>query len=418
MRSTVACSRSTTRCWCAAPTRCSDRSPSVTWTRTPAGRSTLAWPRWSTDPDDRARHLALAAVDRDAARRPSSRRRPNRAGRRGAPRVAAELAAHSLRLTPIDDRPALARRAVAEILHRAAAGETGRAIAMIDAIVAGLPPGPERFAALALRVGIDFGSAEEVLAQAQDEADADELVRGRILDLLAYMTYMYRGHLARARELEAEALTIARRHDDTELEMLASATLATIALLSGDPQPDLFDRALELGRQVQNPRLGRWPDVERARQCVWGGQLAEAREVFTATADDDRQVGHRVPAPVPGHGHGVRRARRRPPDRCGRARRRRVGVGARLRQRIDGRVAPLPRWSRSRPPRLRRRARPPRRRRAAGVGERARRAHADADGAPRRRRARPRPRRRRSRRWPSSWKAWRSDVGWDSPTRA
>ncbi len=235
-----------------------------------------------TDPDDRARHLALASVDPDASRAAELEEAANRAGRRGAPRVAAELAAHSVRLTPIDDRAALARRAVAEILHRAAAGETGRAIAMVDAIVAGLPPGPERFAALALRVGIDFGSAEEVLAQAQDEADADELVRGRILDLLGYMTYMYRGQLNRARELEAEALAIARRHGDAELEMLASATLAVITLLRGDPHPELLDRALELGRQVQNPRLGRWPDVERARQCLWAGQLGEAREVFTA----------------------------------------------------------------------------------------------------------------------------------------
>ena len=235
-----------------------------------------------TDPDDQARHLALASVDRDASRAADLEEAANRAGRRGAPRVAAELAAHSLRLTPIDDRAALARRAVAEILHRAAAGETGRAIAMIDAIVASLPPGPERFAALTLRVGIDFGSAEEVLAQAQEEADADELVRGRILDLLGYMTYMYRGHLNKARELEVEALAIARRHGDPELEMLASATLAMITLLRGDPHPELLDRALELGRQVQNPRLGRWPDVERARQCVWAGHLDEAREVFTA----------------------------------------------------------------------------------------------------------------------------------------
>ncbi len=232
------------------------------------------------DPDDRARHLALATIERDPARAQELVDAADRAGRRGAPGMAAEFAAHSLRLTALDDRAALARRAVAEILHRAAAGETGRAIAMVDAIVAGLPPGPDRFTALALRVGIDFGRAEEVLAQAEEEAAADELVRGRILDLLAYMTYMYRGELDRARRLEDEALAIARRHGDVELEMLASATLATIAVLAGDPQPDLFDRALELGRQVQSPRLGRWPDVERGRQCVWAGDLDQAREAF------------------------------------------------------------------------------------------------------------------------------------------
>jgi DNA-binding CsgD family transcriptional regulator len=234
-----------------------------------------------TDPDERARHVALATIERDAAAAAEVEDAANRAGRRGAPALAAELAAHSLRLTPVDDRTALARRAVAEILHRKAAGEAGRAIAMIDAIVAGLPPGPERFAALGLRVGIDYGSAEEVLARAHEEAEADELVRGRIQDMLGYMTYMYRGELDRGRELETEALGIALRHGDAELEMLSSAALAMINLLSGDPQPDLFARALELGRQVQNPRHGRWPDVDRGRQAVWGGYLDEAREVFT-----------------------------------------------------------------------------------------------------------------------------------------
>ena len=309
-------------------------------------------------PDDRARHLALASVERDPTVSAELEEAANRAGRRGAPRLAAEFAAHSLRLTPIDDRSTLARRAVAEILHRAAAGETGRAIAMIDAIVAGLPPGPERFAALTLRVGIDFGSAEEVLAQAQEEAEADELVRGRILDLLGYMTYMYRGELDRARELEAEALAIARRHGDAELEMLASATLAVITLLRGDPHPELSDRALELGRQVQNPRLGRWPDVERARQCLWAGYLDEAREVFTGLQTMAARSGIEFQRPFRRLGHGVRRDRRGPADGGGRARRRRVGVGARFRQRLDGRVAPLPRWSRPRPPRRRRGARP------------------------------------------------------------
>jgi DNA-binding NarL/FixJ family response regulator len=234
-----------------------------------------------SDPDERARHVALATIDRDAAAAAEVEDAANRAGRRGAPALAAELAAHSLRLTPVDDRTALARRAVAEILHRKAAGEAGRAIAMIDAIVAGLPPGPERFAALGLRVGIDYGCAEEVLAQAREEAAADELVRGRIQDMLGYMTYMYRGELDRGRELETEALGIARRHGDAELEMLSSAALAMIMLLSGDPQPELFARALELGQQVQNPRHGRWPDVDRGRQAVWGGYLDEAREVFT-----------------------------------------------------------------------------------------------------------------------------------------
>ncbi len=202
------------------------------------------------DADARARHVALATLEREAAAAAEVEEAANRAGRRGAPALAAELASHSVRLTPLDDRPALVRRAVAEILHRVAAGETGRAIAMIDAIVAGLPPGPDRFAAIALRVWIDLGSAEEVLAGAVEEVEADELIRGKSLDLLAYMLYQYRGDLHRAADLETEALAIARRHGDDELEMLASATLATISLFAGSPRPELMARALELGDQV------------------------------------------------------------------------------------------------------------------------------------------------------------------------
>jgi DNA-binding NarL/FixJ family response regulator len=234
-----------------------------------------------SDPDERARHVALATIERDAVAAAEVEDAANRAGRRGAPALAAELAAHSLRLTPLDDWPALVRRAVAEILHRVAAGETARALAMMDAIVAGLPPGPDRFAAMALRVWIDPGSAEEVFAGAAEEVEADELIRGKSLDLLAFMLYQYRGDLHRAADLSTEALAIARRHGDDELEMHASATLATISLFAGSPRPELMARALELGERVPGSRLGRWPDVEHARQAVWSGYLDEAREVFT-----------------------------------------------------------------------------------------------------------------------------------------
>ena len=233
-----------------------------------------------TDPDERARHLAAACTERDAATAAELEEAARRAGRRGAPSVAAGFSAHSVRLTPLDDGRALARRAVAEILHRAAAGETVRAVAMLDAVMSTLPPGRERVAALMLRTGLDFGHAEEILAQADHDAESDELLRGRLLDLRAYMTYMYRGDVPRARLMATEALAIADRHGDAELQMLAAVNLATTALLAGAPQPPLMERAMELGRHVRGLRLGRWPDVERARHDLWGGHLAAARATF------------------------------------------------------------------------------------------------------------------------------------------
>jgi hypothetical protein len=79
------------------------------------------------DADGRARHLALsteapepgvAALLEDAA---------ERARRSGAPELAAELARHSLRLTPAGDSESALRRAFIEIHELAAAGEVRRA---------------------------------------------------------------------------------------------------------------------------------------------------------------------------------------------------------------------------------------------------------------------------------------------------
>ena len=47
---------------------------------------------------------------------------------------------------------------------------------------------------------------------------------------------------------------------------------------AGAPQPELLERATELSRP--GLRLGRWPDVERARQCLWNGELETARAIF------------------------------------------------------------------------------------------------------------------------------------------
>ena len=55
---------------------------------------------------------------------------------------------------------------------------------MVDAVLAGLPPGPDRIAALTLASG-STRQAPEILARADEEAQ-DKLTRGRVLDLLAY----------------------------------------------------------------------------------------------------------------------------------------------------------------------------------------------------------------------------------------
>jgi DNA-binding CsgD family transcriptional regulator len=143
-----------------------------------------------------------------------------------------------------------------------------------------IPPGSERAAALTLRVGLDFRAAGRLLGRAAAEAGDDELAGGRIIELQAYVALTYRGALAEAQRLEAQVIDIARRHGDEELEMLASSTLATAALLAGTPRPDLLERARALVRP--GVRLGRWPEVELGRHALWGGDLGTAETIFNA----------------------------------------------------------------------------------------------------------------------------------------
>ena len=232
------------------------------------------------DRDARARHLALSCGEPDAAVAAELESAAERVARRGAAAAAAELARHSLRVTPPDDTVAASRRALAGISYRAAAGETAGATALIDVLLDRHEPGPARVEAITQRVYLDIDRGDEFLTRALEESGDDVVLRGRVLDLHGWLLGMYRGQLERGIELSREALAIAEQHEDPVLEMLAAGTLSTVALMAGRPIPGLIERALSLAAVHEGPLLGRWPPIFRARQCLWAGHLAEARERF------------------------------------------------------------------------------------------------------------------------------------------
>lgn len=235
-----------------------------------------------SDADARARHLSLSCGAPDGAVAAELEAAAQRAGRRGAAAVAAELARHSLRLTPAVDSVAADRRALAEISYCAAAGATATALGMIDGLLARHAPGPVRVEAITRRVYLDIDRGDDFLVRALAESGDDIVLRGRVLDLLGWLLGIYRGQLDRGIEVSAQALAIAEQHGDPELEMLAAGTLSTISLLAGRPRAGLIERALALAAAHDGPLLGRWPPIFRARQCLWAGHLAEARERFEA----------------------------------------------------------------------------------------------------------------------------------------
>ena len=238
-----------------------------------------------TDADARARHLVHSCAEPDADVAAELESAAGRAARRGASAVAADLAAHSVRVTPATDAESQLRRRFLAIRHRAAAGETARALAETDSLVASLPPGRQRAEAISMRVSIDFAGAGRYLDQALREAGDDDLLRGRILEMRAWMATIHRSEPSEGVDVGGQALAIASRIGDRTLEMLASCTVATASLMLGQPRPELLDRALRLDELRTDSRLGHTPQIVSGRICLWCGQLAEARAIFEELHD-------------------------------------------------------------------------------------------------------------------------------------
>ncbi len=137
------------------------------------------------EPEERARHLALAANGPDAAVADALEAAADRARARGAPDGAAEFEELACRLTPPDASDVMLRRRrqFAELLVRLGAND--RAREELEAVVAGGPPGSQRalaLATLARLVRQQKGPTEAtgLCRRALEEAGDDRLVRAHV----------------------------------------------------------------------------------------------------------------------------------------------------------------------------------------------------------------------------------------------
>ncbi|HEX6676998.1 MAG TPA: AAA family ATPase, partial [Actinomycetes bacterium] len=146
------------------------------------------------DPEERGRHLALAADRPDAAVAAALDEAARRARARFAPDAAAELWEQARRLSPAGDREQARCRGIEAAERHFEAGEVERARALLEEIVAESPPGRERAYALA-RLGWvrahreSFGAGAEVFAAALAEHADDAALRVEVELGLAWCTH-------------------------------------------------------------------------------------------------------------------------------------------------------------------------------------------------------------------------------------
>ena len=246
-------------------------------------------------PEERARHLALAADGPDAQVAAALDDAAGLARARGAPAEAAELLEEARRLTPAEAVADALRREVEAAEHHFEAGDARRARVLLDAAVAELPAGVERARAL---IGLarvrsyddDIRAAVELLEAAVADAAEAPLVQGRAHEILSGILFRLRERLAEAVAHAQAALEIARQHDDNGLAAAALGSLVLAeATLGSEDAPATLAAASAAGAVGRGTRAMGGAEFQVAVVRMWWEQLDDAKASFEemlAVADE------------------------------------------------------------------------------------------------------------------------------------
>ena len=245
-----------------------------------------------SDPEESARHLALSVAGPAPAVAGELEAAAGSASSRGAPSSAAELLELAVGLTPSDDRATVSRRRLLAADHWTAAGDTTRALALLEAAVNASEPGCQRAAAIvrmgrARRWAGDGPAAAALFEQALAEPCGDPAVRVSLEKELVWSTHLL-GDVAAAERHAHSAVEIADGLGERAILAETLADLAFVQLLRGDASARAtMDRALVLARPAPgalDDAVGYWfvPVWQNALILAWSGELDSSREQLEA----------------------------------------------------------------------------------------------------------------------------------------
>jgi DNA-binding CsgD family transcriptional regulator len=219
------------------------------------------------DPEERARHLAIASPGPDKEIAAALDAAARYAHGRGAAQAAAELAERAVRLTPVAAVEDVGRRRIAAAELCAYAGDLTRARALLEEVVDSAAPGPLRAEGLCrlanVRRALDGNAiAVELLSRALAEPGVESRQRVIILCSLGSVMHVGSGSSSAA-QYAAAALALAEEVAEPELLAVSLNLVAMWAFFrTGRIQRDLLDRAIELHCRID------------------GGLSSESRAVF------------------------------------------------------------------------------------------------------------------------------------------
>ena len=235
----------------------------------------------ATDPEERARHLALGAEEPSEDVAGVLDEAARAAAARGAPAAAAELAELAARLTPTTARARLRERRVEAAGYHLPAGDLAKGAAILERLAEEVPRGVARADALLLLASSQhsFERSLELAKRALGDAGRDH---ARIAKIECYIGEILsvRGDAEQALEHGRAALASANHAGDENILALALSTVAWFETLSAvEPTPGLLERAVSLEDARLRPEVSdsSSPSFALSMRLMFAGKLDEAR---------------------------------------------------------------------------------------------------------------------------------------------
>ena len=240
----------------------------------------------NADPEERARHLALATVRPDAGVAALLDAAAVAARARGAPDVAAELSEEALRLTPSRGEAEAARRRLDAADHYFAAGESEQARQLLKAVVEACPAGGSQRAEALLRLGIlhhhadDQVAAVALLERARADVGDDLVLRSEIEQNLSWAVAVA-GDIPRGAEHAQAALELAEQRGEPGAVSRALAMVAIMRFFLGSGvDSGMMQRSLALEEWTE-PLPVEWrPSFLHGYMLKQTGEFQAARETL------------------------------------------------------------------------------------------------------------------------------------------
>lgn len=256
-----------------------------------------------TEPEDRARHLGLAAEGPDASVAAVLDDAARLARARGAASAAAELSLLARDLTPPDRVLDVAARVMEAADHHYAAADTAAARELLQELVSLLGAGSvraralHRLATIAYHVS-SYDDAERLLAQALAEADEDVASEARVHEALAWVK-VQQGDVHAAGRHATHAVELAERSGDDEVLVAALPIAIFTRFLIGEGlDEDLMARATALEDRAEHLPAERRPGPLFGLLTAWDGRMNEGRKMLLEAHERCVETGDMGAQPV------------------------------------------------------------------------------------------------------------------------